>query len=500
MSIIISSPASSASVSGTVALNGVKNHPPVLVKDGATTLSSVALASQSFGAAINTTSFANGSHTFTVTDGVDTATVAVIINNAVTQPATELTINAPVAGASLSATFVVSGSCGSAWVNCAVWDSASGNKVGTDNTPAGGVYASSVNMGTLSGSRTLIVRGFSVAAGQPGGSQTAVTRAVFVTNNPGSVSTSTAPATLPFYGANAHYFQGGVYGTGIAQQVTDCGYMGITALRQDCNSYADLSAVNGLVSSFAPVKLIPIFNVYPAGTNESATYATYYTYGQNAATLLAGKVPIIELMNEPEIQYFNNGPSGNGQNITDMSASNSQWPAFRGACRGFLDGFRSVDTTKQTLIAMPSVGWLHYGIIRGLWEGTAPDGSSGNPTCRGDLINHHWYHDFGDIENAGNTNTNVLATLQTLFATPVILSEIGIQFSQTETTFNNYIASQVAFYATHAATYNIKGVSWYEMYNFQFINGTYMGLYSARGTKNAGRADAMKTVIAANPK
>lgn len=500
MTITISSPASSASVSGTITLSGVKSHPPVNILDGSTTLSSVALSSQSFSAAINTTLDAAGAHTYTATDGIDTATVSVIINNTSSQSPTEFHVDSPAANASLAATFAVAGSAGSAWVNVAVWDNASGNKVGTDATPSGGTFSSPVNMGTLSGSRTLVTRAFSVPAGGHGGSQTAINTVVFIASNPGSVSTSTAPSTIPFYGVNGHYVDGGPYNTGIAQQVTDMGYMGIKSMRQDCYSTGDTSTMAGLISAFAPVLIQPIFDLYPSGTNESASYATYYSYGQTVATQLAGKVAVVELMNEPEVQYFGSGtPANNGQNITDWSAANSQWPAFRGACRGFIDGFRSVDTTKQTLLAGPSVGWLHYGILDGLWNGKGPDGSTGNPTCRWDLTNQHWYYDFGNIESAGSTSTNVLQTLKTMFGVPIILTEIGVQFSQTETVIDNYIASFVAFCATKAATYGIAGVNWYEMYNYQDDSGFYMGLYSSQGTKNAGRADAMKTVIAANP-
>jgi hypothetical protein len=204
------------------------------------------------------------------------------------------------------------------------------------------------------------------------------------------------------------------------------------------------------------------------------------------------------LMNEPEVQYFPGAPANNGQNITDMAASNSAWPAFRGAVRGFIDGFRSVDTTKKTLIASPSVGWLHYGILNGLWNGTAPDGSSGHPTARWDVTNYHWYSDDGNIESAGSTNTNVLQYLKTTFALPIMMTEIGVQKSESESAINSYVSTETAFYAANAAKYGIIGINWYELYNFQNLNGFYMGLYSAQGVQNAGRAAAMKSVISAS--
>jgi hypothetical protein len=165
---------------------------------------------------------------------------------------------------------------------------------------------------------------------------------------------------------NGHYAQASICATNIAQQVKDMQAMGIKSIRQDCYSTSDTATMASLVSQFSPIVIQPIFNVYPSTTNETTAYNQFYTYGQTVAGQLAGEVPVIELMNELENQYFSSAPSGSGQLVTNWSASNNQWPAFRGAVRGFIAGFRSVDTTKQTLIASPSVGWLHYGWLEGL--------------------------------------------------------------------------------------------------------------------------------------
>jgi hypothetical protein len=309
----------------------------------------------------------------------------------------------------------------------------------------------------------------------------------------------TPTSAVQFYGVNGHYNDGGPYTSNIAQQVKDMQAMGIKSIRQDANSMSDMTTLANLIPQFAPIVIQPIFNVYPsASTSETSAYNAYHAYGVTLAGQFAGKVPVIELMNEPEVQYFPSEPANNGQNITDMAASNSAWPAFRGAVRGFIDGFRSVDTTKKTLIASPSVGWLHYGILNGLWNGTAPDGTSGHPTARWDLTNYHWYQDDGDIENAGNTNTNVLQYLKTAYALPIMMTEIGVQVSESESAIDSYVSTETSFYASSASKYGIVGFNWYELYNFQNMNGFYMGLYSAQGVQNAGRAAAMKSVIAAS--
>ena len=74
-----------------------------------------------------------------------------------------------------------------------------------------------------------------------------------------------------------------------------------------------------------------------------------------------------------------------------------------------------------------------------------------------------------------------------------------MQTSVSGSTYNSYVASNIAEYASSAKTYNIIGVDWYELYNFQNMNGFYMGLYNSPGVGNAGRATAMTTAVASNP-
>lgn len=302
--------------------------------------------------------------------------------------------------------------------------------------------------------------------------------------------------TPHFYGVNAHYNEGGIWQANVAQQVADCQAMGIKTIRQDCYSTTDTATLAGLISAFAPIVIQPIFDVYPTTTNETTAYNQFFAYGVTVAQQLAGKVPVIEMMNEPEVQYFSNGtPAANGQVITNWSSDNSQWAAFRGAVRGFYAGFRSIDTTKQTLIASPSVTWLHYGILQGLWAGTAPDGTSGHPTASWDITNQHWYYNFGDIKTAGGVNT--LAQLQSMFGMPIILSEIGVNTSISSSAYSSYVASAIAEYASNASTYNIVGIAWYMLYTSS--ESPDMGLYSSQGTQNGNRASSMATAISGHP-
>jgi hypothetical protein len=359
---------------------------------------------------------------------------------------------------------------------------------GTTNQPTVTVSnALTASGGAFSGSLTLAAGTYALTFAA--GAATPVTVNVTVPASGGGTSPH-------FYGVNAHYNEGGIYATNVAQQVKDMQAMGIKTVRQDCGSTSDTATLAGLISAFSPIVIQPIFNVYPTTTNETTAYNQFYAYGQTVAQQLAGKVPVIEMMNEPEVQYFNNGtPAANGQSITNWSADNSQWPAFRGAVRGFYAGFRSVDTTKQTLITSPSVTWLHYGILQGLWTGAGPDGSTGNPTASWDITNQHWYYNFGDIKTAGGVNT--LAQLQSMFGVPIILSEIGVNTSISQSAYDSYITSALTEYQAAAATYNIVGIDWYMLYTS--TESPDMGLYSSPGTVNAARASTMASCISAHP-
>lgn len=405
---------------------------------------------------------------------------------------TTLTVTTPAQNATVSSTFNIKGTAGTEWVNIAIYNSA-GTKVGGDITPSGGAWSTSVNMGSLSGAQTLSVTAFSVAAGQSGGTSKTVTLSVTV-GGAVTASVSQPVSGIQFYGVNAHYNEGGIYATNVAQQVKDMQAMGIKTVRQDCYSTTDTATLAGLIPSFSPIVIEPIFDVYPTTTDETTAYNQFYAYGVTVAQQLAGKVPVIEMMNEPEVQYFSTAPGGNGQLVTNWSVSNSQWPAFRGAVRGFYAGFRSVDTTKKTLITSPSVTWLHYGILLGLWSGQGPDGSTGNATATWDITNQHWYYNFGDIETAGGVNT--LSVLKSSFNLPIILSEVGANTSISASTYDSYVSAGVVEYAKAAATYNIVGVDWYMLYTSS--ESPDMGLYTSPGVVNAGRVAAMTAAIINN--
>lgn len=318
-------------------------------------------------------------------------------------------------------------------------------------------------------------------------------------------SASAAPA-LKFFGVNAHYFQGLPYSSNLTAQAADCSNIAVQFVRQDCYANDQSAVAHTMIPQFGSIIVQPIFNQYGTfSTSETTTYNNFHQFGSAYAVAIAGKVQIIEMMNEPENEFFPGGVIGsNGQNVTDYSTMDIRyWNSFRGMVRGFYDGFRGVDTAMQTLIASPAVTWLHYGILRGLWDGEAPDGTTGHNVCRWDIVNQHWYLDFGDITDidfGGGNIVNVLSDLNGYWPDlPIQLSEIGVQDSQTEATYDSYILSAVSQYCALKSTYNICGIAWYELYDFEAGGGgELMGLYSAIAAPHAARASTMLSAIDAN--
>ena len=186
MAPVITSPVPGEEVSGTVNLIGTYGGVTGQVMNGTTVLDSVVLVPPvPFNVPVDTTPLANGAQPLSFSDGVDVATVNVIVNNVVAPPVTALSVSSPAANAAEGATFNVVGIAGADWVNVAVYDDATGAKVSTDVTPdAGGAFTIPVSMGTLSGTRQLDVTGFSVPAGQSGGTQATVSVSVTITPAP----------------------------------------------------------------------------------------------------------------------------------------------------------------------------------------------------------------------------------------------------------------------------------------------------------------------------
>jgi hypothetical protein len=313
-----------------------------------------------------------------------------------------------------------------------------------------------------------------------------------------------AASAIPFYGIGAHYVQGGLSSSvPLATQAASLADLGMKSYRQDMYS---TSQIDTFAATIMPglgknVQVLPMIEAYPwddPAANGNPTEATAYAYAYgiaaHAATKFAG-IPVVEFGNEYDIDGNAGNVASDGQDVTDYN--NATFPIFRGALRGSIDGWHSVDTGHVTkIIANASSGWLHFGFLDGMMSGTQPDGSTGHPKITPDIIQWHWYSDFGDIEKAtgGSGTYNVLSRLKSSYNLPILITEIGTRPTLTEAQAESNITTTIAELTAAKATYNVIGFNWYEMYETASLPG--YGLMTS-ATAEKPRYATMKAAIAA---
>ncbi|AIO70761.1 glycosyl hydrolase catalytic core family protein [Burkholderia oklahomensis] len=319
----------------------------------------------------------------------------------------------------------------------------------------------------------------------------------------GASSPSATAPVLPFFGVNGHYVDGGVYASiPLATQAAHLVGLGMNVYRQDVY-IAD--HVNTLASTVIPglgpnVTVLPMIEAHPWADpslngqqpTEASAYAYAYKLSAYAAKKLAG-IPMVEFGNEYDLDSHNAPIQGDGVNISDYD--NSTFPIWRGALRGALDGWRSVDTNRTTkLIANATSGALHFGFLDGLMTGTQPDGTTGHPKITPDVIQWHWYSNGGDFENAfGKTGRyNVLARLKERYNLPIVVTEIGVNTDNSDAQISAYITKTIPELVAAKAAYNVIGFNWYELYDDR--SGAY-GLLTGSAQEKP-RYGLMKAAIA----
>ncbi len=321
----------------------------------------------------------------------------------------------------------------------------------------------------------------------------------------GSASGSTTTA-MPFFGVNEHYAYGGVYSsTPLSTQASTMVDLGLTGIRQDVHGYDQIDTlankvIPGLGSS---VTVMPLIDAYPwddpslngKTPTEDSAYAYAYSMAAYAATKLKG-VPVVEFGNEYDLDTHNRKIANDGVNVSDYD--NTTWPIWRGALRGYYDGWRSVDTAGQTkVIATASAGFLYLGWYKGMLTGVQPDGSTGHPKVKTDIIQLHWYSDGLDPENTwgkDGTNYNVLKIMHDTYNLPIMFTEIGVNMDFSTAQAQAYITKTVPELYAARSTYNVIGFQWYELYDDP--TGDY-GILTNSGAKKAIYS-TMKAAVAAS--
>lgn len=376
--------------------------------------------------------------------------------------------------------------------------------VSADPRPATSTGSST---GTTSGTTTGSASG-STAASSPASSSTAASA-------PSSASSTTAASTgtstsgapgMPFFGVNEHYAYGGVYSqTPLSTQAATMVDLGLTGIRQDVHGYDQIDTlaekvIPGLGSS---VTVMPLIDAYPWDdptlNGKTPTESSAYTYAYNMAAYAATKlkgVPVVEFGNEYDLDVHNKRIANDGVNVSDYD--NTTWPIWRGALRGYYDGWRSVDTAGQTkVIATASAGFLYLGWYKGMLTGVQPDGSTGHPKVKTDIIQLHWYSDGLDPQNTwgkDGTNYNVLKILHDAYNLPIMFTEIGVNFDFTTQQAQAYITKTIPELYAARNTYGVVGFQWYELYDDP--TGDY-GILTNSGQKKAIYA-TMKAAVQAS--
>jgi hypothetical protein len=304
-----------------------------------------------------------------------------------------------------------------------------------------------------------------------------------------------------FYGINGHINQGGPYAiASMAQQITYLSQLGFTMYRHDVWDANGAGTVATLASQAARngINILPVLTPNMSGlASESAAYDAGYLLGTTVATTLKGLVKYYECGNELETWMVR----GDGTLPSDYNATS--FAIARGIIRGMFDGIRAIDSSALLLPA--PCGWLHFGFFDMLWNGTAPDGTSGHPLVRWDVTPWHWYSDMGDICHAtgGSGTYNILQLLQQKYGKPIWLTEYGVRPSYgTDTQIASYLVggTMLGEYYSVAAQYGVQSVFLYELFDDGIYgsDGNY-GLIQANAVTLKPGFTSVQSFIAAHP-
>ena len=305
---------------------------------------------------------------------------------------------------------------------------------------------------------------------------------------------------LPWFGMNGHYNLGGAYTSqSLATQASQLTALGVGSYRQDFYDSTDAATMaSTVIPGLTGITVLPlmVLNPYNNGASGSEAAAYSYAYAQAAACAaqLKGLVPVVEIGNEFENNAIDSSVDGNDISEYD----NTIFQVFRGALRGAFDGWRSVDTTGETKLAIQGGTWLHFGWLDGLLTGEQPDGTTGHPTVSPDIITWHWYYSMGSIINAtgGSGTYNVLQELQTMGGgIPIMITEWGNDTLTNADQISAFIEEQIPIYGALAATYNLAGIYWYALYDLASDGGSF-GLYESDGATAYPYLATTKTTIA----
>jgi hypothetical protein len=324
---------------------------------------------------------------------------------------------------------------------------------------------------------------------------------VWLSNGPSYKAQRFNYGTKYFWGGNSHfddYVIGGGPNTAV-QGTNALTTMGMSTMRITYEFGAPLCPASLVAMAqqcqIAGKQMICCIDIgiQPA-TTPASNYAVNYAAARSAALLLSPYgVTIFECGNEMDTKAGIN-PSGD-PGARPASFSNALWPFFRETIRGAIDGVHSVPGCVAASNAFTICG---IGASDMLWNGTAPDGSSGYTKVRWDITSWHNYRPYGpvsSIETYSNGGwVNIPEYLARAYGVPQYWSEFGGQSGDPDATNALWDQYTMGHLYNNRYKYNIMGCAIYQLWQ-----GGPWSMFDSPGVINAARGTPIQTFIAANP-
>lgn len=306
-----------------------------------------------------------------------------------------------------------------------------------------------------------------------------VTLTLIPTPTPIPVPTPTPTPTQviqAFFGMNVHPDQTSseAYTRSADDQASDMAGLGVHLVRADVYGSPDDITLMQPYCDACKAKGMDVFLCFGYNTpavvgSESDNYDTGYEWGNTIATGMKDYVTYYEITNEMSI-YCNGVGAGTDPAAYDLDKYND----CRGLTLGLAAGVKDAHPEAKLIMGGGVTTLTAYSEM--LWNGTAPDGSSGHPTFRWDVIGWHWYESSGNITEAFDgtgTPFNVLDNLQQ-YGTPIWMTELGFNAGgDDEDQQSAYVQQALTEYDGYRDIYNVQAVCWYVLYDLPAEGANY---------------------------
>jgi hypothetical protein len=287
---------------------------------------------------------------------------------------------------------------------------------------------------------------------------------------------------IPFFGVNTHPNQSNSppYMRTPDEQVADVVAMGAHLIRADVYGapsdlelmlpYAQACRARGVELLLCIAHGTPEMN-----SNEATNYDIGYSWASLVANGMKDFVTYFEITNEMS-QCCRPQLGGTEAGQYDSAV----FEKCRSFTQGLMQGVR--DCAPGAVIVMGGGIVTQTAYDEMMWNGTAPDGSSGYDPVRWDITAWHWYETSGPITAAydgTSTPYNVLLNLQQ-YGKPVWLTEIGFNPGDSPDAAAAYVDAALTEYAGYEDVYQVQAVQWYSMYDLA-AEGYTFGLMEEDG-------------------